>query len=54
MQARAFLPPADARFQNTGIERSAALEKDIAWFRETYGLEPPPVTEDGPGAEYSR
>jgi heme oxygenase len=42
------------RFQDTGIERSAALAKDIQWFQDTYGLEPPPITEDGPGSEYSR
>lgn len=42
------------RFQNTGIERSAALEQDIRWFKETYGLEPPATADDGPGAEYSR
>jgi hypothetical protein len=45
---------ADRRFQNTGIERAAALEKDIQWFQDTYSLEPPAVTEDGPGEEYSR
>jgi heme oxygenase len=42
------------RFQNTGIERAAALEQDIRWFQDTYNLEPPAVTEDGPGEEYSR
>lgn len=45
---------ADRRFQNTGIERAAALEQDIRWFQDTYNLEPPAVTEDGPGEEYSR
>lgn len=46
--------PADRRFQDTGIERSAALGKDIQWFSDTYGLQPPAITEDGPGSEYSR
>ncbi|CAG9466504.1 unnamed protein product [Pedinophyceae sp. YPF-701] len=27
------------RFQNSGLERGAALEKDIAWMKEKYGAE---------------
>jgi len=42
------------RFQNTGLERTEPLEKDIAWMRETYGLEAPELTADGPGLTYSR
>ena len=34
-----------AAFRNTGLERSAPLAQDIAWFKETYGLEPPAVKE---------
>ncbi len=40
---------ADAAFQNTGLERSKALAEDIAWFKQTYGLDPPALKEDGPG-----
>ncbi|KAK3282234.1 Heme oxygenase 1, variant 2 [Cymbomonas tetramitiformis] len=40
-------------FQNTGLERSAALEKDIAWFKETQGLEPKEIAPDSAAAEYS-
>ena len=45
---------ADARFQDTGLERSAALAKDIDWFKQTYGLEAPEAEEDGPGQTYAR
>ena len=27
-------PGADAKFRNTGLERGAALAKDIAWMKE--------------------
>jgi len=46
--------PDYARFRDTGLERTKALTKDIEWFKEQYGLEPQPLREDGPGAEYSR
>lgn len=46
--------PDYARFQNTGLERSQALDQDIQWFDSQYGLQPKPLTEDGPGCEYSR
>jgi hypothetical protein len=39
----------DARFRATGLERSAALAADIAWFKEAHGLSPAPLDEDGPG-----
>ena len=45
---------ADARFQDTGLERSVALAKDIDWFKHTYGLDAPQVEEDGPGQTYAR
>lgn len=40
--------------QCAGLERSAALEHDIQWFEQTYGLKAPAVTADGPGATYAR
>lgn len=46
--------PDFAKFQNTGLERSEALRRDIAWFKEEFGLEPANPTEDGPGSTYSR
>lgn len=39
-------------FQNTGLEREGALEKDIAWFKATYGMEPKALEADGPGTTY--
>lgn len=42
-----------AAFRNTGLERVAALDADIAWFKAEYGLEPPVVTADGPGGSYA-
>jgi hypothetical protein len=45
---------ADAKFQSTGLERSAALAADIAWFREQYGLPAPELKEEGPGRTYAR
>lgn len=45
---------ADARFQNTGLERSAALSEDITWMQQEYGLSPVELSEDGPGRAYSR
>jgi len=39
-------------FQNTGLERSAALAADIAWFKEAYGMEPAELSAEGPGSEY--
>jgi len=37
-------------FVNTGLERSEALSRDIAWFEEAQGMTAPPA--DGPGKEY--
>ncbi len=41
---------ADASFRNTGLERSKALAADLAWFKQTHGLDAPVLAEDGPGA----
>lgn len=46
--------PSYAKFQNTGLERSAALEQDIAALSKEYGLEVPVPTEDGPGRTYEK
>jgi hypothetical protein len=40
--------------QATGLERSQVLVKDLAWFKETYGLDAPELKEDGPGMTYSK
>mmetsp|Transcript_13341 Transcript_13341/g.32593 ORF Transcript_13341/g.32593 Transcript_13341/m.32593 type:complete len:273 (-) Transcript_13341:586-1404(-) len=45
--------PEYAAFRGTGLERSAALAKDLAWFKATYGIEPPKPATDGPGAQYA-
>lgn len=42
-----------APFRATGLERSAALRADIAWFKATYGLDPPALAADGPGNTYA-
>jgi len=46
--------PQYERFQNTGLERSAPLAKDIAWMEETYGIKPKELSEDGPGLTYAK
>ncbi len=51
---RGVVCPADARFQNTGLERSAGLAEDIAWMQQEYSLAPAKPSEDGPGQVYSR
>jgi len=45
--------PLYSAFRESGLERSAALKADIAWFASTYGLSPPPLTPDGPGPTYA-
>ena len=45
--------PEYAAFRDTGLERSEALEKDVQWFEEKYGLVPPAPSDDGPGARYA-
>jgi heme oxygenase len=42
-----------APFRATGLERAAPLRADIAWFAAEYGLAPPPLAPDGPGATYA-
>jgi len=34
---------ADKQFQNTGLERTGALEKDLVWFKSKYGIDTPQV-----------
>lgn len=48
------LPCADANFQNTGLERSAALASDLAYMQQQHKLPPPVVKEDGPGMTYAK
>lgn len=43
---RFFMKLADKNFQNTGLERSAALAADIAWFKEAYVRAPTPTPPD--------
>ena len=45
--------PRYAAFRSTGLERVAALDADIAWFDQEYGLTPGPVAPDGPGGAYA-
>eukprot|EP00877_Chromochloris_zofingiensis_P007725 jgi/Chrzof1/3205/Cz12g15230.t1_HO[v5.2] len=40
-----------AQFQNTGLERSAALQQDLHWFKDTYNITPT-LQQDGPGMTY--
>lgn len=46
--------PEYAKFQHTGLERSAALAADLQYMQQQYGLPPPVVQEDGPGATYAK
>ena len=39
-------------FQDTGIERSAALDKDLEWFQKEKSMQLLPALSDGPGATY--
>ena len=45
---------ADARFQNTGLERSGPLDQDIQDLTQQYSLQKPDVSVDGPGASYAK
>jgi heme oxygenase len=38
-------------FQNTGLERAAALSEDLEWFKQTYGITIQ-LKEDSPGHGY--
>lgn len=40
---------ADANFQNTGLERSAALASDLEYMQQQHKLPAPVIKEDGPG-----
>jgi heme oxygenase len=46
--------PEYARFQNTGLERSAPLEHDIQDLATSYSLQVPQPAEDGPGRAYAK
>lgn len=46
--------PEFARFQSTGLERSAALAQDIEWMASQYGMAVPEVQADGPGSTYAK
>lgn len=39
-------------FQDTGIERSVALEKDLEWFQKEKSMSLLPDLPDGPGSTY--
>jgi hypothetical protein len=41
-------------FQNTGLDRVAALDKDLAWFKQQYGVDAPALPADSPGLEYAK
>ncbi|GMH40141.1 hypothetical protein BSKO_08045 [Bryopsis sp. KO-2023] len=43
-----------AAFRNSGLERSAALDKDIALVEAEYGVTAPEPAADGPGNTYSK
>lgn len=45
---------ADAQLANTGLERGAALEKDIAYMQQQWGLQAPVAAEDGIGHRYAK
>merc|ERR1719387_3258664 len=45
--------PSYVSFQNTGLERSAKLEQDIAHLAKEYSLEVPVAAADGPGQTYA-
>jgi heme oxygenase (biliverdin-producing, ferredoxin) len=45
--------PAFVKFCNTGLERGAALDRDIAYMKEQWGLTAAEPTADGPGMSYA-
>lgn len=45
---------ADTQLANTGLERGAALEKDIAYMQQQWGLQVPVAAEDGIGHRYAK
>ncbi|PRW33603.1 heme oxygenase isoform B [Chlorella sorokiniana] len=46
--------PFYAQLANTGLERGAALEKDIAYMQQQWGLQAPVAAEDGIGHRYAK
>lgn len=46
--------PEYAKFQDTGLERSAALASDLAYMQQQHKLPPPEIKEDGPGMTYAK
>ncbi|KIZ03427.1 heme oxygenase [Monoraphidium neglectum] len=46
--------PEYEQFQGTGLERVAAIDKDLAWFQETYGISAPQLPADSPGLAYAQ
>jgi hypothetical protein len=45
---------ADELLTDTGLERSDALAKDIAYMQQQWGLEVPQAAEDGIGHKYAK
>ncbi len=46
--------PADARFQNTGLERAGPVSTDIDNLAAEYSLQKPEPATDGPGNNYAK
>ncbi len=46
--------PADARFQNTGLERAGPVSTDIDNLAAEYTLQKPEPAADGPGNNYAK
>ncbi len=46
--------PADARFQNTGLERAGPVSTDIDNLAAEYSLRKPEPAADGPGNNYAK
>ena len=46
--------PADARFQNTGLERAGPVSTDIDNLAAEYSLQKPEPAADGPGNNYAK
>lgn len=45
--------PEYIQFQKTGLDRVAAIDKDLAWFKSTYGIDAPELPADSPGLAYA-
>ncbi len=46
--------PADARFQNTGLERAGPVSTDIDNLAAEHSLQKPEPAADGPGNNYAK